>query len=196
MATATETGTTTPPATGTPPPPATPPAAPPPAATSTEDDDFPEGLGDAGKRALRKERERAAAAERERDRLAAERDELKTKTQTDHEREVEKARKEGEAAALLKANQRIVRSEIRAAASVLADPDDAVGMLGDLDRFIVKDEVDSKAIKAAIAELVKAKPYLAAAGTRAKPLPGGSATQTSGSSFNDDLRRRMLRGKG
>ena len=66
-------------------------------------------------------------------------------------------------------------------------------MLGDLDRFIVKGEVDSKAITSAIDELVKAKPYLAAAG-KARPLPGGGATQSSGTSFNDTIRRKIRGG--
>jgi len=68
-------------------------------------------------------------------------------------------------------------------------------LLGDLDRFIVKGEVDTKAISSAIDDLVKAKPYLAPAG-KARPLPGGAATATPGSGFNEELRRRIHRAGG
>lgn len=157
------------------------------------DDGLPADLGEAGRKALRAERDARAQAERERDALAAERDELKAKTQTEQEKALEDAKKAGAAEATLAANRRIVKSELRAAcAGKVTDPDDAVALLGDLDRFIVKGEPDVKAISSAIDELVKAKPYLAAAG-KAKPLPGGGATQSSGFSINDDIRRKIRR---
>lgn len=71
-----------------------------------------------------------------------------------------------EQAALAKANERILRSEIKAAAAGrLADPADALKLL-DLSGFEVDDDgnVDEDAIAAAVAELVKNKPYLAAQG--------------------------------
>lgn len=152
-----------------------------------------EALGDGGIAALRAEREARAAAERERDAARQEADDLKAKHQTAEEKAINDAKKEGATEATLAANRRIVRSEIKAAAGgKLTDPGDAAGLLGDLDRFIVKDEVDEKAIASAIDDLVKAKPYLAATGGgKARPLPGGSATQNSGSSFNDTLRDKM-----
>lgn len=161
----------------------------------TDDDDgYPPDLGENGRKALKAERDARAKAERERDAAAAERDELKTRTQSAEEKALDAAKKEGAAEATTAANRRIVKSEIRAAAAgKVSDPEDAAHLLGDLDRFIVKDEVDSKAISAAIADLVKAKPYLAPAG-RAKPLPGGGATQNSGVSFNDEIRRRIRGG--
>jgi len=190
MGAATETGT--PPATGTTPPPATGAGAsttPPPEKDPKNED--PEGLGEAGLRALRAERNRADAAERARLAAEAERDELRKKNQTAEEKAIDDAKKAGRDEATLEANRRIARSEIRAAAGgKLQDPEDAATLLGDLDRFIVKGEVDSKAITSAIDELVKAKPYLAAAG-KARPLPGGGATQSSGTSFNDTLRRKI-----
>lgn len=195
MGAATETGT--PPATGTTPPPATGAGAststtPPPEKDPKNED--PEGLGEAGLRALRAERNRADAAERARLAAEAERDELRKKNQTAEEKAIDDAKKAGRDEATLEANRRITRSEIKAAAGgKLQDPEDAAAMLGDLDRFIVKGEVDSKAITSAIDELVKAKPYLAAAG-KARPLPGGGATQSSGTSFNDTLRRKIRGG--
>lgn len=161
--------------------------------SSQTDDGFPADLGEAGRKALRAERDARAQAERERDALTAERDELKAKTQTEQEKALEDARKAGAAEANLAANRRIVKSELRAAcAGKVTDPEDAVALLGDLDRFIVKGEPDLKAISSAIDDLVKAKPYLAAAG-KAKPLPGGGATQSSGLSLNDDIRRKIRR---
>jgi len=181
------------PATGTPPPAtgagATPPATPPKPA-----DTDPEGLGETGLKALRAERNRADASERARLAAEAERDELRTKNQSTEEKAIDAAKKDGRDEATLEANRRITRSEIRGAAGgKLQDPEDAAAMLGDLDRFIVKGEVDEKAITSAIDELVKAKPYLAAAG-KARPLPGGGATQSSGTSFNDTIRRRIRGG--
>lgn len=185
--TTTDTGTgttTTPPATGAG-------AAPPKTETKNED---PEGLGEAGLKALRAERARADEAERKRLAAEAERDELRSKNQTAEEKAIEAAKKAGREEATLEANRRIARSEIRAAAGgKLQDAEDAASFLGDLDRFIVKGEVDSKAITSAIDELVKAKPYLAAAG-KGRPLPGGGATQSSGTSFNDTIRRKIRGG--
>lgn len=166
---------------------------PPPPAPPAPKNEEPEGLGEAGLKALRAERARADKAERERDAAATERDELKTKTQTAQERELDAAKKSGRDEATLEANRRIVRSEVKAAAGTkLADPEDAAALLGDLDRFIVKGEVDSRAVSSAIDELVKAKPYLGNRGT-ARPLPGGGATHTAGSSFNDTIRRQIRR---
>ncbi len=187
------TETATPPATGTTPPPATGAATPPPAKDPPKNED-PEGLGEAGLRALRAERARADEAERKRLAAEAERDELRTKNQTAEEKAIEAAKKSGRDEATLEANRRIARSEIKAAAGgKLQDAEDAASFLGDIDRFIVKGEVDSKAITSAIDELVKAKPYIAAAG-KARPLPGGGATQSSGSSFNDTIRRKIRGG--
>lgn len=135
-----------------------------------------------------------AEERRKRQELETERDALKARSQTDAEKAIDAAKKEGATEATTAANKRIVRSEIRAAAGgKVSDPEDAAALLGDLDRFIVKGEVDSKAISAAIDELVKAKPYLAPAG-KAKPLPGGGANQSSGFSINDDIRARAGRG--
>lgn len=184
-----DTGTA--PKSSTPPPATGEGAATPPATTEPKD---PEGLGEAGLRALRAERSRAETAERARLAAEAERDQLRAQHQTAEEKAIETAKKAGRDEANLEANRRITRSEIKAAAgSKLQDPEDAAAMLGDLDRFIVKGEVDSKAITSAIDELVKAKPYLAAAG-KARPLPGGGATQSSGTSFNDTIRRKIRGG--
>lgn len=166
----------------------------PPATTPPAPNPDPEGLGEAGLKALRAERARGEKAERDLAALRAENDDLRAKTQTEAEKAVAAAKKEGRAEAEAEANRRIVRSELRAiSATRVSDPEDAAALLGDLDRFVVKGEVDTKAITSAIDELVKAKPYLAPAG-KARPLPGGSATQSSGVSINDAIRQKAGRG--
>jgi hypothetical protein len=131
-------------------------------AGGTDDDGDPEGadqLGDPGKRALdsmkgklRAEREKRKALEKQ----------LSEKDDAD---DSEKLRREVETAALSKANGRIVRAEVKAAAAgKLADPADAYRFL-DLEQFEVDDDgnVDSEEIAEAIQDLIKSKPYLAAA---------------------------------
>lgn len=121
-------------------------------------------LGDAGKRALdRMKAERKAAN----DKAAAEKaraDALQAKLdgrEAEHAAEQQKATAKAEA--LEAANQRILRSEIKAAAKgVLADPADAYKFL-DMSQFDVTDDgdVDDAAIATALEDLIKSKPYLA-----------------------------------
>ena len=76
----------------------------------------------------------------------------------------ERAQREVEQKALAKANDRILRSEIKAIATgKLADPTDAALYL-DLAQFTVGDngDVDSDAIEEAISDLLTRKPHLAA----------------------------------
>ncbi|MFE7947407.1 hypothetical protein [Streptomyces sp. NPDC057426] len=125
-------------------------------------DSNPEGadaLGDKGKRALasmkgkwRAERARARELEQQ----------LAAKNGAD---EAEAARRAAEADAVAKANARILKAEIRAAAKGrLNDPKDALTFL-DLDQFEVGEdgEIDPEEIEDAIEDLLKNKPYLAAA---------------------------------
>lgn len=82
--------------------------------------------------------------------------------------ESEKQQREAEAAALAKANDRILKAEIRAAAAGrLNDPSDALRYL-DLSSFEVGDDgdVDTESVSAAITDLITEKPYLAAQGGR------------------------------
>lgn len=127
-----------------------------------QDDADPEGadqLGDKGKRALasmkgkwRSEREKRKALEQQ----------LAEKDGAD---EAEQARRKAEADAVGRANARILKAEIRAAAKGrLNDPKDALTFL-DLSAFEVGDdgEIDTEEIEDAIDDLLKSKPYLAAA---------------------------------
>jgi hypothetical protein len=152
-----------------------------------DDDADPEGadqLGDKGKRALasmkgkwRTERDKR----RELERLLAEKDATSSGGAKD---DADTVRRQAEAAATVKANVRIVRSEVRAAAAgKLADPKDALTFL-DLGQFEVNEdgEVDAEEISDAIDDLLKSKPYLAAA--TAKPRfqgtgDGGAARKAS-----------------
>lgn len=141
----------------------------PPAAEEVQNDGTEEiegeaDLGDKGKQALdRMKAERKAANEK----AAAEKaraDALQAKLdgrEAEHAAEQEKANARAEA--LQVANQRILRSEIKAAAKgVLADPADAYRFL-DMSQFEVSDDgdVDDEAIAAALKDLVESKPYLA-----------------------------------
>lgn len=129
------------------------------------DPDGADQLGDEGKKALnamkerwRKERDRRKAVESERDQL---------KGAGGDETDPERIRTEADRAATAKANQRIVRSEIRAAAAgKLANPRDALAFL-DLAKFEVDEDgqVDEEEIADAIEDLLKERPYL---GTAAK----------------------------
>ncbi|MFJ4987903.1 hypothetical protein ACIP9H_29380 [Streptomyces sp. NPDC088732] len=128
-------------------------------ADDDKDPDGAEDLGDKGKRALasmkgkwRAERDRARDLEQ---RLA----------EKDGADEAEVTRRKAEADALAKANGRILKAEIRAAAKGrLHDPKDALTFL-DLDQFEVGEdgEIDPEEIEEAITDLLKDKPYLAAA---------------------------------
>lgn len=131
--------------------------------------DGEDALGDKGKKALdamkaerKKAQEEARELRQELDRLRAEAEGRKA------EYEAELKQREAEQAALDKANERILKAEIRAAAAgKLNDPADAL-LYTDLSSFEVGDdgEVDADAITTAIDDLIKNKPYLAAQGGR------------------------------
>ncbi|MEH0445433.1 hypothetical protein QA811_17675 [Streptomyces sp. B21-102] len=134
-----------------------------------DDSEGADQLGDAGKQALdrmkrklRTERERRKAAESERDQL---------KGPDGGGDDSARIRSEAEKAATAKANERIVRSEIRAAAAgKLANPRDALAFL-DLGQFEVDEDgqVDEDEIADAIADLLKERPYLAGAAKAPEP---------------------------
>lgn len=137
-------------------------------------------LGDAGKKALdRMKAEKKAAFDALRPFKALMRDlgvkdpaELKVliagKQADADQADAEKVRREAAAEADAKANRKIVRAEVKAAAAgKFADPADAVAFLN-LDEFEVDEdgEVDADAINEALADLLKKKPHLAAQGGR------------------------------
>ncbi|MGH3602181.1 MAG: hypothetical protein ACRDQH_18205 [Pseudonocardiaceae bacterium] len=123
------------------------------------DEDKP--LGPKGEKALEAEKAKRRQETQRRRALEAELAKLRDSGGD----EAEKARREAEQAAQTKANTKILKAEVRAAAAgKLADPADALKLL-DLDQFEVDGdgEVDTDEISSAIDTLLKSKPYLAAA---------------------------------
>lgn len=144
-----------------------------------EPDDKDKPLGPAGEKALQAEKEKrkaaantartekaradAAEAELAKLRRAAERSKTKADDKTADAPDPEEIRREAEEKATAKANDRIVRAEIRAAAAgKLTDPKDALSFL-DLTKFEVDADgnIDADEIADAIDDLLKNKPYLA-----------------------------------
>src|SRR5690606_5968878 len=123
-----------------------------------------EHLGDPGKRALDAMKEERRLAREEASRWKSEFESLKAKIEgKEAEYQAAQERAKVEAEALSKANERILKAELRAeAAGKLADPSDALRFL-DLSGFEVgpDGDVDKKAIAEAIDDLIKTKPYLA-----------------------------------
>lgn len=157
------------------------------------DEDGADELGDAGKQALDRMKAKLKA-ERER-RIAAE---AKAAGAADKD-ETDKIRREAEHAATTKANARIVKAEIRAAAAgKLADPADALAFLNTND-FEVDDDgdVDADEIAAAIDDLVRRKPHLAAQGGTARPKPDrsqgatGKGTASTAQQFADAISKAL-----
>lgn len=152
-------------------------------ATETTGTEGEAALGDAGKKALDAMKAERKAAREEAAALKADRDALQAKLDG-KEAEFTAAQEKAatEKAALAKANDRILKSEVKAAAKgVLADPQDAYKFL-DLDSFEVDDDgnVDEDAIASALADLVQKKPYLAAQGKRFQgTADGGARTDAS-----------------
>jgi hypothetical protein len=143
-----------------------------PADDAQPDAEQPEGadaLGDAGKKALDAMKADRNAARAEAKQLQAELAALKAAQEgreAEHQAEQEAQRVRDEAFA--KANERIVSAELRAAAAgKLADPTDALAFINPKD-FEVGDDgtVDADAISAAITDLIKTKPHLAAQSDR------------------------------
>jgi hypothetical protein len=121
-------------------------------------------LGDAGKRALDAMKAKWRA-ERDAHRETKRRLEEAAKPSGDGEPDAETIRSQARAEAIAEANERIVRSEVKAAAAgKLNDPSDALRLL-DLSGFEVDADgnVDEDEIAEAIEDLISKKPYLAAA---------------------------------
>ncbi|MGW7598123.1 hypothetical protein [Streptomyces antimycoticus] len=141
-----------------------------------EGDPDPEGaeqLGDPGKRALDSMKDKWKAERdkrRELEQQLAERDKLAEGETPDPEAIVRQA----EQAAMAKANERIVRAEVKAAAAgKLADPADAYKFL-DLSQFEVDADgaLDADEVAEALDDLIQRKPYLAAQGGTTKRFQG------------------------
>jgi hypothetical protein len=148
-------------------------------------------LGDAGKKALDAMKAERKAARDETTAAKAELAALQAKLdgkEAEHLAAQESQRVRDEA--LSKANDRIRKSEIKAAAKgVLQDPTDAYKYL-DLEKFEVDDDgnVDETAIADALAELIKSRPYLGAqSGQRFQGSADGGARNGSQVSIDDQI---------
>lgn len=128
---------------------------------SAQDTDTTADEQDSGaKKALVAERAARRAAEKRAKELEQA---LADKDKSPDEQELDRVRREATAEAMSKANERLLKAEVRAAATgKLSDPADALKFL-DLSTFEVGDdgELDSDAINDAIADLITSKPYLA-----------------------------------
>lgn len=148
------------------------------------EDADPEGadqLGDAGKKALDAQKAKWKA-EREKRRQLEQQLAEATKPKGDSEPTADQIRADAETAATAKANRRIVKAELKAAATgKLADPADALAFL-DLDQFEVDadGELDPDEISEAITDLLTRKPHLAA-GTPKRFQGGGDGGAGRGS---------------
>ncbi|GIG27179.1 hypothetical protein [Cellulomonas denverensis] len=156
--------------------------------TEVDADESVEGeeeLGDKGKQAL--DRMKAKLQAERAARRAAEAKLNESSAADDPDR----IQREANARAVAKANDRILRAEVRAAATgKLSDPSDALTFI-DMTQFDVDDdgEVDQEEIAQAITDLIAKKPYLAAQGgpKSLKPDPsqgeGGRGTATTADRF-------------
>jgi hypothetical protein len=136
--------------------------------TTTDTDATPEGadaLGDAGKRALDSMKAKWKAERDTRRELERKLAESAAPASTDETPDLEAIKSQAASEAMAKANTRILRSEIKAAAAgKFADVSDAILNM-DLDAFEVdaNGEVDADEIADAIQEVLTRKPHLAAA---------------------------------
>lgn len=123
-----------------------------------------EALGDPGKKALDTMKAERNTAREEAKKARDEAEALKAQIEgREAEYKAEQEKRAAEQAALEKANERILKAEVRAAAAgKLSDPADALRFI-DLSSFEVGDdgEVDASAITGAITDLISTKPYLA-----------------------------------
>lgn len=178
-----------------------------PTVTDVDDaaEDNPEGaeqLGDPGKRALDAMKDKWKA-ERDKRRGLEERLAEQARPADGESPDPEAVLRQAEKAAMAKANQRIVRAEVKAAAAgKLADPGDAYKFL-DLSQFEVDDEgnLDADEVADAVDALIKSKPYLAAQGGKSQRFQGtADSGARKGSSrppqlTEDDVKRMSKAGK-
>lgn len=151
-----------------------------------------DGLGDAGRTAIERERENAAtarqqkaAAEQERDRLQGELDALRGATQTDQEKALEAARKAARAEVLGEVGKNLVAAAIETAAtgSKFFDPADAAALLsGRIAEVTVSETgvVDKAKVAELVKELAESKPHLVqSANSAPQRLPGQGTPSAS-----------------
>lgn len=156
-----------------------------------------EALGDPGKKALDAMKVRVKEAEakaRAADEARAALEAKMAGREAEHAAAAEAQRVRDEAIAA--ANQRILKAEVRAAAAgKLADPQDALRFI-DLSTLEVgaDGEVDGESVAAAIDDLIKNKPYLAAQGKRFEGGADGGARKESAPDIDAQIAEAMKAG--
>lgn len=173
-----------------------------PAAPTTPATGADDGLGDAGKRALHAEREARTAAERERNELRARLEELENASKSDAEKAIAAARKEGGAEVLAKVQDRVRRTEVRAALQAAGITPSVMDLAARADQFSalkVNDEGEVAGLEDAVKAFREAMPDLFPK-TQAAPRTGdfgggarGKAAAGAGD-MNSVIRRAAGRG--
>ena len=146
-----------------------------------EDPDGAEDLGDKGKNALRAMKDRVKASKKAEREAKAELQRLKASAgKSEDEQKAQAEREQREAEILKKADERIIRSEIKsAAAGKLQNPALAIRLL-DISDFEVDEDgnVDEDEIAEAIDELLEREPYLAVQGGGAPKFDSARGKRT------------------
>lgn len=157
------------------------------AETSTETTGEAE-LGDAGKKAIKAERDARKAAEKERDTLKAEADRLRRSNAAVKGTDLEAIKAEIRAEFTAQLSETTIKAEAKGR---LHDPSDAL-------LYIKPAEVNGEdAIKAAIDQLLKDRPYLAAQESGGKPwgdVGGGKTPSTEPEPATPEERMRRAYG--
>jgi hypothetical protein len=156
-----------------------------------------EALGDPGKKALDAMKQARNEARQQAQQAQTELAALKAAAEgreAEHKAELERQRIEADA--LGKANERILKAEIRAAAAgKLADPSDALRYLDLADFEVGADgDVDTAAVTGAIEALAKSKPYLAAQGGTGGTVFNSATSQREGNVGVKQLAEADLQG--
>lgn len=159
------------------------------------DDADPPGadkLGDAGKKALDAMKAERKAARDEANEWKRKLEELQAKIdgkEAEHAARLERERVQADA--LGKANEKILKAELRAAAAgKLSDPSDALLYIKIADFEVGDDgEVDQAALTAAVDRLIETKPYLAAQGGKRFQggADGGPRNEAPGKSIDEEI---------
>lgn len=157
-----------------------------PGADQDDNDADPEGadaLGDPGKKALDAQKAKWKAERDRRRELERELEEARRPKGDDNDApDADQIRADAEKTATAKANKRIIRAELKAAASgKLADPSDAMVFI-DVDQFEVdtNGDIDPDEIAEAITDLITRKPHLAARATQRFQGTGDGGSRNGG----------------
>lgn len=174
------------------------PATPAPTPTTTPDASATDvdGLGEAGRRALKAERDARAAAEKQRDEAQRRFEDLENASKSDHEKALAQAKRDGAAEVATRYQDAIRRSEVRAALIQAGLAVNLVDLASRSDQFTELRVTDAGAVQgldAAIEAFRKATPELFAKPTapRSPDFGGGprGAPATDGTDMNTIIRR-------